>query len=357
ATGQPSVSLTFTTKAKTAVTRSENGIIMAVLFDDTVTDTTSYSYSYLSQVSTDDWTTTNYKYLKLIFEGAPNKVLVYRAATGDALSDVLAKLTTRTFDWLTVPGISDEEVTTAYDWIVAQRATQKTYNAVLACSLNSVTANSEGVVDFASDNIVTSDGNTYTASEYCARIAGILAATALNRSATYTILTDVESFDESSDPDTDADDGKLILLNDGEKIKLGRAVNSLHILEDDQTDDMKKIKIIEAMDLIRDDITTTFTDSYVGVNNSHANKLNFIAAVNAYFAQLESEGVLYDEYDNIAELDVEAIKEYLTENSVDVSSLSDDEIAAYKTGSYLYATADIQFSDAMEDLVFEIVMS
>ena len=53
-------------------------------------------------------------------------------------------------------------------------------------------ADNEGVINFATTDIVVGE-NTYTASEYTARIAGILAGTPLNISATFTTLPEVIS--------------------------------------------------------------------------------------------------------------------------------------------------------------------
>ena len=55
--------------------------------------------------------------------------------------------------------------------------------------------------------------------------------------------------------DTAIDAGKFVLYNDGEKIKgVARGVNSLVTTVEGKLDSFKKIKIIEAMDLMHDDI-------------------------------------------------------------------------------------------------------
>ena len=76
------------------------------------------------------------------------------------------------------------------------------------------------------------------------------------------LLQKLESITESTTPDADIDGGKFILINDGEKVKVGRGVNSLVTISGDKTEDMKKIKIIDSIDLIRDDIKTSFEKLY-----------------------------------------------------------------------------------------------
>ena len=195
---------------------------------------------------------------------------------------------------------------------------------------------------------------TYSTAEYCTRIAGILAGLPLNRSCTYYTLTEVESITESETPDTDIDNGKLILINDGTKIKIARGVNSLVKFDENKGQDFSKIKIVEAVDMIRDDIRSTFEDQFVGkVENSYDNKVVFIAAVNKYFKDLSSRGVLYDKFDNRAEIDMTATRDWLS-LSKDISEWSDEQIKVANTGTNVFVKANIQIQDAIEDLNFKI---
>ena len=85
-------------------------------------------------------------------------------------------------------------------------------------------------------------------------------------------LTDIKRMTEQ-EGNTAVDNGKLILINDGEKVKIGRAVNSFVTTVDGKGDSFKKIKIVEAMDMINNDIRKTAEDSYIGkYANSYDNK-------------------------------------------------------------------------------------
>ena len=75
------------------------------------------------------------------------------------------------------------------------------------------------------------------------------------------------------------------------------------------------------MDLMRDDIRTTFEENYIGVNNSYDNKMLFIGAVNQYFNKLEKEGILDKEAENKADIDVNAQRKWLAQK-YDVSEYS-----------------------------------
>ena len=73
--------------------------------------------------------------------------------------------------------------------------------------------------------------------------------------------------------DTAVDSGQLVLMNDGEKVKIARAVNSLVTLTADKPADFQKCKIVDIMDLEHNDIKKTYNDNYVGkVPNDYNHK-------------------------------------------------------------------------------------
>lgn len=347
--GLPKILIEFKTLAETIITRSERGIVAVILKDNSSTAET-YTYTKESEIVKSHYTATNLAFLQLIFMGSPSKVIVERIRTDDDINKALERLKNKQWYYLTVPQITDTEISTVVTYITEMRTQyHKTFKAVLP----NCAAGHEGIINFATDNIKVGS-KTYTTAEFCTRIAGILAGLPLNRSATYYTLSEVESITESETPDADVDNGKLILINDGTKIKIARGVNSLIEYTEDKGEDFCKIKIVEAVDMIRDDIRTTFEDEFVGkVENSYDNKIVFIAAVNKYFKDLASRGVLYDQFDNKAEIDIEATREWLSQ-SKDVSNWEDEKIKTANTGTNVFVKANIQIQDAIEDLNFKI---
>lgn len=346
--GLPEINIVFQSKAETAIKRSANGIVALILRDATKGDITSYSYTNESEVVKSHWTTANYDYISKTFLGGPQRVIVERIGAEDTYDDALARLKNKKWNYLAIPSLADNEKDIA-DWIIAQRNAKKTFKAVLPYA-----ANNEGIINFATNDIKVGT-KVYTTAEYCCRIAGLLAGLPMTEGATYQTLAEVESITESTTPDDDIDGGKFILINDGEKVKVARGVNSLHILSGDKTEDMKKIKIIEGMDLMRDDIRSAFENNYIGINNSYDNKVMFVAAINQYFDGLLREGVLYGDAENTADIDVNAQRDWLAQK-YDISEYSDEQIRKTKTGSYVFVTADVTFCDAIENLKFSINM-
>lgn len=352
--GLPEINIIFQRLAENAKFRSERGIVALIVNDATATST-SYMFNNIEEVKQGTFTTTVYDYIKLAFLGQPNKVLVevINTANTRTLDSVLKDLEIKKFNYLAMPKATPEDSTKIVTWVKAQREKGKTFKAVVA---NVTSANNEGIINFTTDGIKVGT-KSYATSEYCTRIAGILAGLSLKRSATYYQLKEVTEINVASNPNAEIDSGKLILINDGTKIKIGRGVNSLVNVELPKTKDMKKIKIIEALDLVREDIKTTFEDYYVGqVTNSYDNKILFLTAVTKYFKDLQKDEIMDDKSEAKAEIDTKAHRDYIKKEGINTDSMSEQEIKEFNTGSNVFATGRAKFLDAMEDLNFNLYM-
>lgn len=217
--GLPEIYISFETAAVSAVKRSSRGVMALAVTDATKGGAASAVYRSLSEVDESKFTKENYRVLSLCFQAAPSKVAVLRIGSDEA--DTFTALDTLDFDYLAAPGLTQAKV---ISYIKAERA----------------------------------KGRGVTADNYVARIAGLLAATPLTRSATYAKLSEVVSCGAQSDADAAIDAGKLILVPNGEGYCLGRAVNSLTTVTTAHGAAFRKIKIVDGVDLIRADITRTF---------------------------------------------------------------------------------------------------
>ncbi len=351
----PKIVIEFIKRAQTAIIRSMRSVVVLILADNTK-EGTSYTYNNLDEVKTGDWDTKNLGYLKLVFKAKPKKVLVERVAAEEtSYDDALTRLSLKKWNYLAVPGIEsvDGGVEKIKDWIIKKRGAGKTYKAVLP----NCAANHEGIINFTTTGI-KSDGTEYTTAEYCARIAGFLAVVPLNQSCTYMVVDDITEIEESLDPDTDVDNGKLIIVRDDdlEAFVIGSGVNSLTTISNDKTEDYKDIKVVEGMDLMTDDIRISFKQNYVGKNNSFDNKIDFTNALELYGQSLQKSGVLNREYNQSFNLDAEATAEWLREHSVDVSEMDENEILRQDTKKEVFVIADVKFQMAMENLTLRVML-
>lgn len=352
--GLPQIIIDFKTSGLTAIQRSARGIVALILRDDTDATFTFKEYSSVDQIDAADWTATNKQFILDAFLGIPMKVLVFRQETVAVdYNAPLAEAKQKKWNWLAIPGITGGDIATVSTWIKSCRDTdKKTFKAVLPNSVS----DHEGIVNFVTSGIVTAT-RSYTTGEFCARIAGAFAGLSLSRSATYLEFSEVTAMTASATPDADIDAGKLILVNPDGIAKIGRAVNSLTTFTASKGEVFRKIRIIEGVDLIRDDIRSTFDKYYVGkIINSYENKQLFCDAVNAYFMELERQDVLDPEYDNNMDVDVDLTRIYLIGKGIDVSAMSDAQIKAANTGDDVFARAQVKLLDAMEDATFTIYM-
>jgi hypothetical protein len=351
--GLPEINIEFKGKAVSAVSRSAMGIAALVLKDDTGAFD-SKEYRDISELVETDWTADNADYIKKTLLGTPSKVIVERIGA-EALNytEALTRLNSKKWNYLAIPGIEALEVSDVVSWIKSKRDNdKKTFKAVLP----NIDADHEGVINFTTENIVVGE-KTYSASEYTARIAGILAGLPFTRSATYYVLPEVEAITEIEDPNAAIDAGELILVNDGDKFKIGRGVNSLTSTTIEKTEDFKKIKILEVMDMALDDIRDTFNNQYVGkVPNTYDNQVLFFTSVNAYFKGLGGDDILDPSFENRATVNVEAQRLAWESIGTDTTDWDEQKVKEMSFKSKVFAAGRIKIVDAMEDLDFQIAI-
>lgn len=346
--GLPNINIIFKTQAASFVKRSEKGVVAMILKDSKLNG--SHEYTNVSEIPT-TLTKENQSYIARAFTGyvnPPRKVLVYVLAADGELADALAYFATVKFDYLVgAPDCSEEDAQTIATWIKSRRADEATPKAVLP----NIAADHEGIINFTTEGI-TAGETSYTAAQYCSRIAGLIAGTPRDISCTYAPLPELTDITRLSkdDMDTAIDAGKFILYHDGEKVKVARGVNSLVTTSADKGDAFKKIKIVETVDMIREDIQSLAEDSYFGkYANSYDNKCLLITAISGYLEQLELDGILRAGASKV-KINVEAQEAYLKSIGVDTSKMSEQQIKEADTGAKVFLTASIGILDAIEDI-------
>ena len=351
--GLPQIIIDFNGKAVTAIKRSQLGIVALILKDDVQTADT-VTYKSIEDVPTEAWAPESLDYIQLAFMGTPSKIIIERLpTTAIDYNAALTRLNNKRFNYLAIPGIEDKDTTTIATWIKTKRDNnKKTFKAILPNS----EADHEGIINFTTTGIKVGE-KVYTTAEYTARIAGILAGLPFTRSSTYYELNEIDTITEIEDPDAAVDKGELILINDGENIKIGRGVNSLTTTTGKKTEDFKSIRVMEVQDLIKDDIRTTFDKNYIGKhNNIYDNQVLFIRSINAYYDGLEGEEILDPNFDNKAEIDVR--KQRLAWEGIgrDTSEWDDQKVKEMSFKKNVFLARNIKIVDAIEDLDMDIAI-
>lgn len=350
----PKISIIFKEAANTAIKRGERGIVALILKDSVHNG--AQVYKTLDEVPT-DLSPSNQEQIRLAFKGGvnpPQKLLVYiLPVTAENYTEAQTYLEGSYWNYLAVPGIGSADATAMANWVTGLRDTK---NLKVKAVLPNTAADHEGVINFATDNIVIG-GNTYGAASYCSRIAGILAGNPLSISATFQVLPEVDDVPHltTAQFDTAIDAGKLVLMNDGEKVKIARAVNSLTSLTSEKGAGFQKIKLVDVMDMIYSDIKKTTNDVYIGkIPNTYDNKCLLITAIRSYYESLEDQQLL-DRGKNSVDIDLAAQKAYLQSSGTDTTNMSDQQIKEANTRDKIFLAGPIKIVDAIED--FELTIS
>lgn len=346
----PNISVTFTELGVSAITRGDKGTVAIIVRD--AAEMAPFALSMASQTP-GTLGVKNQEYIKRAFGGyidPPKKVIVYVAPPEDDedLADALAFMGTQDFDYLVGPAdCAAAEAAAIAGWVKSMRTA---YGVKYKAVLPNCAADHYAVVNFAGEDLA--DGDTvYTTAEYCSRIAGLLAGTPMKIAATYAPLSELSDVKRLSREEQDeaVGAGKLIAVWDGRKVKLSRAVNSFVTTVPGTGDSFKKIKLVEAMDLIRTDITAAAEDGYIGkYANTYDNKLLLITAIRSYFQGLERDGLVQSGY--TVDIDAEAQEQYLADIGMDTGSMSEQEIREADTGTRVFIKIVCKLLDAIEDI-------
>ncbi len=282
---------------------------------------------------------------------APSKLVVYVLGSGDAdYKKALSYFELHKVNWLCCPTIkTDKQEQAVATWVKDQRVAKNKVKVVLP----EQDADSEGIVNYATASATVGE-KKYTADKFCSRIAGLIAGTPATEATTFSVLPEVSecTIMERSAMDAAIEAGKFVLYYDGEKVKVARGVNSLTTTSPDKADPWKKIKVVEVMDMISDDLKILVEDYYIGkFVNIYDNKCLLLIAIKSYMEELFRGGLL-DSYE--VDLDVEAIRDYLVEHKgmkrEDVEAMKDEEVKKQYTDEKVFMKASVTIADVMEDI-------
>lgn len=205
----------------------------------------------------------------------------------------------REFNIFTLDGATDSALQTSVKaWIERIRSEGKGVIGVMGGSsaadadptqgnARSQSFNHESIVNVITSGIL--DGVTYISAQVAPYIAGLIAGQKLSESITYAVTP----FDDVSPRLTHnqivaaLQAGSLVLVHDGEKVKVEQGINTLTSLRQDQNNQWKKIRAIRVMDAINADLLKAASDNYIGkVNNDEDGRIALINACKQYMETL-----------------------------------------------------------------------
>lgn len=345
---QPNFLITFKELAVAAIQKQKLGKVVMILDDKTAT-IDRVTYKTLGEVKKSDWTSASYDLITLAFLGNPTEVICVKKET--EFSDIQKKLDYYSGYVLVYPASTASDHIMIKNYLKLQREKNNYSIAVLG---NPTAPDVQYIVNFATTGIKANLNDAekeFAYGDYTARVAGAFSGLPASRSLTYYELPEVYDCTLSEDPDADVKAGKLIILQQDGSFKLGRGVNSLTTMGDGITEAFQKIRVVNIMDMIANDIISTFRLQYVGkYTNNYSNKLRFVGAINAYLHDLAVSGLLEIANQNEVRISYDKNKAYLEAKGKDTSKMSYQEILQANTGSAVLLDGVCSPTDTMEDL-------
>ena len=360
----PKIEITFRQKAVSLISRSERGIAILIVRDDTSKTFTHKQYTDLSALEADEalYTTDNYNAISDMLSFAPYQSHVFRLDTDGTLGDTLAEISrTVKTGWITIAGMDSDDAAALASWVKTQDNTKaKSYK----CVVYDVTPLPDDmhVVNFVNETVTfLDDRGASDGVEYLPSLLAIFAVCNVVRGCTNYHCSNLLTVEEVADNDAAVGAGKFILFNDEDgAVRIGQGINSMTTTDGlTRTEDMKFIETVEAMDMMRDDITNVFRTEYLGnYRNTRDNQMMFIAAINnSYFRELEQDVILDPDYDNASSIDVEAQRAaWVASGKSEATDWDDDTVKATPYKRTVYLAGNVKILGSMTDLIFPINM-
>lgn len=378
--GLPTIEVIFKQLAVSAIKRSERGVAAIIIRDDTLGSDaiTKKIYRSSMDVASKDYSAENLRIIERCFLVAVNKVIVISLPKAGEFKDALKVLAKCKYNYVCTTDPVEQQ--TLANYVVDYNETKKgkmkhtvaiVFDATTADSKYVINTKNPTVTEIQTDAKGVKSNVVVPMNEYLPRLCALLANLPMNRSCTSYVLEDLVDVSDIETDETSNDDwvdkGYFILIVDDDEVKVAKGVNSLTTFTSTDTEDMSHIIIVESMNLVIEDIATTFKRKYQGkYKNYLSNQKLFIDAVNAYFKELEKEEIMDPDYTgnddagtkgNQAYIDVEAQRNaWLSVGKSAAADWTEDKVRsmAFKTTVFLAAT--VKILDAIEDLKFVITM-
>lgn len=346
--GLPIIDISFKQLAKSAVIRSQRGIVALILKDTTKASLTVFDEGDIPS----DLTEANQGLIKDVLKGSPNKIELFVLGSEGQISEALTYFEGVEFNLMCMPSAESGDIT-------AIKAFIKKMNDVVKYKCDAILANekadSEAIINYTAKNIIV-NGESVTTANHTARMAGLIEGTPLHQSVTFATLSDVDSIENLTKEEADRriDEGELILVREMGKVRVARGVNSLTTLTDVKGNAFQKIKLRKTLNLIHNDLRRVIVEKYIGkVPNNYDNKCVLITEIKNYLDELATEQLI--EKVNTVGIDLIAQKKWLKDNTnLDINAMTEQEIKEANTQSNVFLAISLKVLDAMEDIQISV---
>lgn len=361
----PKIDIAFKQLSNTFIERSERGIAILIIKDNTDRSFSYKKYTDVDDLNADEekYTEENFQYLNDIMGLGVAELGVIRI---DIQSSDPEEITAQTMDdalkivgqkyktgWIgTVGETADYEAINT--WVKAKAKNNLTFRTICT-GVDS--PNHQYIVNVDGGNVIFADDRGQKElKHYIPSLIGIASVCNISRGMTYYVCSNLKEVEEVENVETALNAGKMVLINDYGVVRIGLGINSLTMFDNEETfEDMRYIDIIEAMTMIQDDIREVYKTKYVGAcKNRLDNQMIFISAVNTYLDSLEELEVLDNAYDNVVDVNVKAQRKAWETVNAEAKTWDDTKVKNMAFKREVFLLGDIKILGAMENLALEI---
>ena len=358
--GEPKIKISFLEIAKQNMQRAEFGTVLMGI-KDVVGDVFTVLNENDIPSTLSDFNKEQIKICLLGNQTAPKKIIVYTmdkdaADISDEYASFINYAKTCVYNILVIPTVkTDNQVEAIKAYILSEMALDEPHN-VMAVLPEVTSPNCENIINnyiegYSHNALYTATVGKYTAEEYCARIAGLVAGTSFKKSITNVILSDLYDCNRmtQTERDTAVDAGKLVAKYDGTHVKISRGVTSFTTTTDTKGESFKKIRLVTIMHVLSDSLHDALEEYKGQITGKYDNKVMLLSLINKFLLDQVKDDLIES---GEAQLDLEATKAYLISKDKDISDMTDKQIIESNTGSNFWATINCVLLDTLED--FEI---
>ncbi|AQR98116.1 phage tail sheath C-terminal domain-containing protein [Clostridium saccharoperbutylacetonicum] len=357
----PVLEVNFKQLLATFIERSERGIAILIVRDDT-----DKSYNYKKYVEQEDldkdkalYTNDNFQYLSDVISFGVAELSVIRIDEDDEITVGLNLIATKLkTGWISTVGTA-EDYTAINSWIKARANEGKTYQAL---TYKSTAPDHPMITNFTNPSVTFLEEarGKRNGVEYLPSLLAIACVCNVTRGMTYFVCKNLKEVEPVADVTNSLNNGELILINDFDCVRVGTAINSLVTIDESKGifDDMRYIEIMEATNMMKDDIRDIYKTKYVGAcKNSTDNQMIFISAVNTYFEGLADSEILDNAYDNYAYININKQRKAWETVKPEAKTWDDTKVKNMTFKRSTFLGADIKVLGSMMNLDFDVYMA
>ena len=349
----PIINIKFLENVANAVKMQPRGHVVLIIKNDTTMTDNIKVFKKIEDVSGLD--STNAVYIKDVFVGGSAKVTVINVKGDFTIDKAIKQLAEIKANYCGILSSETADHTALSKYI---KTTDKALKTIKGVTYNINNQDCMHLINIVNSKITFNDSrgeqDGYTVIPY---ILGVLAGMPLTRGATNFNLTELASVTNVEDVEKEASKGNFVLNYDGEKVKVAAGVNTLTTVDRDHSEAMKSIVVLEAMDLMRDDIEANFR-LYIGAyKNTYSIQMMIISSIKAYFKALTRLEVLDPEFDNTIYQDVEAMRIYWEAKGQDTSKMSDGDVRKKTCGKNVYFIASVKILEVIENFDLRVFLT